>query len=179
MSTPPAPAGDVGPGPGDTGAVTGPDHVGTTGSQEADASWLSRVYRHSLTRFLAFSGFGLTFDLTVLALLDFLTPLPRLASVSIAFALTYALNFLLNRHFAFHAGHGAVSGQLGRFLPQVAADYVLVVFGVQLLLLTGMPLLVARVLSAFTNAVLNYCAYRWWTFRDGLDGSRGHREPLP
>jgi putative flippase GtrA len=146
---------------------------GSTDSQEGSGpSWLSRVYRHSLTRFLAFSAFGLTFDLTVLALLDFYTPLPRLASVAIAFALTYALNFALNRWFAFDAAHGHAGAQLARFLPQVGADFVLVLFGVQLLLLTGMPLLVARVLSAFTNAVLNYCAYRWWTFRDALPGHR-------
>jgi putative flippase GtrA len=144
--------------------------VTTTGSQEACASWLSRVYEHSLTRFLAFSAFGLTFDLTVLALLDLLTPLPRLASVAIAFVLTYALNFVLNRWFAFHAEHGRVERQLTRFLPQVGADFLLVLFGVQLLLLTGMPLLVARLLSASTNAVLNYCAYRWWTFRDARPG---------
>ncbi|MFC5381281.1 GtrA family protein [Aquipuribacter nitratireducens] len=142
----------------------------TTDSQEATASWLSRVQRHSLTRFLAFSAFGLAFDLTVLALLDAFTPLPRLASVAIAFVLTYALNFVLNRWYAFDAAHGHAGAQVSRFLPQVAADFLLVLFGVQLLLLTGMPLLVARVLSASTNAVLNYCAYRWWTFRDALPG---------
>lgn len=125
---------------------------------------LLAVYRHSLTRFLVLSGFGLTFDLTVLALLDAFTPLPRLASVTVAFALTYALNFVLNRYFAFAAGHGPVAGQLRRFLPQVTADLLLVLFAVELLTLLGLPLLVARTLSAATNAVLNYCAYRWWTF---------------
>ncbi|MFC3689119.1 GtrA family protein [Aquipuribacter hungaricus] len=134
--------------------------------QEPRGSWPARVYRHSLTRFLFFSAVGLTFDLTVLALMDALTPLPYQASVTIAFVLTYALNFCLNRWFAFDAAHGHAGGQLGRFLPQVAADYVLVVFGVTLLVELGLPLLPARVLSAATNAVLNYCAYRWWTFRD-------------
>lgn len=132
-------------------------------------SRLTRVYEHSLTRFLFFSGVGLSFDLAVLALLDALTPLPYLASVTIAFVLTYALNFCLNRWFAFDAAHGGAGGQLRRFLPQVTADYLLVVFGVTLLVELGLPLLGARVLSAFTNAVLNYCAYRWWTFR----GTRG------
>ncbi len=148
------------------------------GREPSTGSRLSRVYRHSLTRFLAFSAVGLTFDLTVLALLDAFTPLPYQASVTIAFVLTYALNFMLNRWFAFDAAHGRVAGQLGRFLPQVTADYLLVVFGVTLLVELGLPLLPARVLSAFTNAVLNYCAYRWWTFRDGGAGGgvpgRGH-----
>ena len=34
------------------------------------------MWRHSLTRFLLFSAVGLTFDLTILALLDAVTPLP-------------------------------------------------------------------------------------------------------
>lgn len=138
--------------------------------REPTGSRLSRVQQHSLTRFLAFSAVGLTFDLSVLALLNAFTPLPYQASVTIAFALTYALNFALNRWFAFDAAHGRVEGQLARFLPQVTADYLLVLFGVTVLVELGVPLLPARVLSAFTNAVLNYCAYRWWTFRDGAAG---------
>jgi putative flippase GtrA len=141
--------------------------------REPPGSRLARVYEHSLTRFLFFSAIGLSFDLAVLALLDAFTPLPYQASVTIAFVLTYALNFCLNRWFAFDAAHGHAGGQLGRFLPQVAADYVLVVFGVTLLVELGLPLLPARVLSAATNAVLNYCAYRWWTFRDGGAGGSG------
>ena len=126
---------------------------------------LGRVYRHSATRFLAFSAVGLTFDLSLLAALDRWTPLADLVSLSVAFVATYALNFTLNRWFAFGAAHGDATGQLARFLPQVAADYVLVLVGVSALQALGLPLLVARVLSAATNAVLNYTAYRWWTFR--------------
>lgn len=125
----------------------------------------ARVYRHSLTRFLAFSTFGLSFDLTVLWLLRELTTLPLLVAVTIAFVLTYVLNFFLNRHFAFDASHGQVGGQLGRFLPQVTADYLLVLFGVAALVSLGVPELVARTISSATNAILNYTAYRWWTFR--------------
>lgn len=149
----------------------------TTAGQDTSEPLLRRVYRHSLTRFLAFSGFGLTFDLTVLFLLDTFTPLPYLASVTIAFVLTYAVNFTLNRYFAFAAGHGKVEGQLARFLPQVAADYLLVIGAVSLLQFLGVPLIPARIISAATNAVLNYCAYRWWTFRDGGAGADGRARP--
>lgn len=156
-----------------------------TAGREPEGSWpsrLARVQQHSLTRFLFFSAIGLSFDLTVLALLDAFTPLAYQVSVTIAFVLTYALNFVLNRWFAFDAAHGHVGGQLGRFLPQVSADYLLVVFGVTLLVELGLPLLPARVLSAFTNAVLNYCAYRWWTFKDGgarRDGRATHEVASP
>jgi len=135
--------------------------------RERPGSRLTRVYRHSLTRFLFFSGIGLSFDLTVLLLLQRYTPLPLWVAVTVAFVLTYALNFMLNRWFAFDAAHGHAGAQLRRFLPQVLADYLLVVFAVSLLVWLGLPVIVARTLSATTNAVLNYCAYRWWTFRDG------------
>ena len=145
----------------------------TAQREEAREGLLGRVQRHSATRFLFFSGVGLTFDLSVLWMLRAWTELPLWVAVTVAFVLTYALNFVLNRYFAFAAGHGDVSGQLRRFLPQVLADYLLVVFAVSLLVAVGLPDLVARTLSAATNAVLNYCAYRWWTFRDGAAGARG------
>ena len=134
--------------------------------RELPGSRLTRVYHHSLTRFLFFSGIGLSFDLAVLWLLRTSTELPLWVAVTIAFVLTYALNFVLNRYFSFQAGHGDVGGQLGRFVPQVLADYLLVVFAVSALVWLGLPDLLARTLSSATNAVLNYCAYRWWTFRD-------------
>ena len=142
--------------------------------REPPGSRLTRVWRHSLTRFLLFSAVGLSFDLTVLFLLLQYTAMPLWVAVTVAFALTYALNFMLNRWFAFDAAHGHAGGQLRRFLPQVLADYLLVVFAVSLLVWLGLPDLLARTLSAATNAVLNYCAYRWWTFRDSAA-----RDPQP
>jgi putative flippase GtrA len=125
--------------------------------------WL-RFYRSSITRFAAFGALGLAIDVTILMILRVWTPLPLQAAVIIAFALTYLINFFLNRKFAFHAGHG-VSRQLTKFIPQVIADYALTALGVGFLTGLGMPTFFARVLSASTNAVLNYVAYRYWTFR--------------
>lgn len=142
-------------------ADAGPDAV------EEPSTWqhrLLRVYRSSITRFAAFGALGLAIDLTILMLLRVFTPLPLQAAVIIAFALTYLINFFLNRRYAFHAGHG-VSRQLTRFIPQVTADYLLTALGVGFLTSLGMPTFTARILSASTNAVLNYVAYRYWTFR--------------
>ena len=123
-----------------------------------------RVYRSSIARFAVFGALGLAIDVTILMLLRVFTPLPLQAAVIIAFGLTYLINFFLNRKFSFHAGHG-VSGQLTKFIPQVTADYALTALGVGFLTGLGMPTFFARVLSASTNAVLNYVAYRYWTFR--------------
>ncbi|MEV4537561.1 GtrA family protein [Asanoa sp. NPDC049518] len=123
------------------------------------------AYRHSVTRFLALAGVGFAFDLTLLAVLDAVTPLPAPATVSIAFWVTYALNFALNRTFAFHASGEGVRGQLARFAPQVLGDYVLTVAGVTALGALGVGLVPARIIAAGTNLVFNYVLYRWWTFR--------------
>ncbi|WP_203702638.1 GtrA family protein [Asanoa iriomotensis] len=121
--------------------------------------------KHSLTRFLALAALGFGFDLALLAVLDAVTPLPAAATVSIAFWVTYALNFALNRTFAFHAnGHG-VRGQLARFAPQVLGDYLLTLVGVTALGALGVGLVPARIIAGGTNLVFNYVLYRWWTFR--------------
>jgi putative flippase GtrA len=131
-----------------------------------------RVYRHSLTRFAAFGALGLAVDLTLLALLHRVTPWPVAVCVTLAFAVTYAMNFALNRRFAF-ASHGEVSTEAARFLPQVGLDYLLTVAAVETMTSLGLGLLAARFLAGGTNATFNYCAYRWWTFR------RERREPSP
>ncbi|GIF47973.1 putative flippase GtrA [Asanoa ferruginea] len=125
----------------------------------------SKIYRHSLTRFLALAALGFAFDLSLLAVLHAVTPLPTAATVSIAFWVTYALNFALNRKFAFHAERQSVRGQLVRFAPQVVGDYLLTLIGVTLFGALGMGLVVARVASGGTNLIFNYVLYRWWTFR--------------
>jgi putative flippase GtrA len=121
--------------------------------------------RHSLTRFLALAALGFAFDLTLLAILHAATPLPTAATVSIAFWVTYTLNFALNRNFAFHADRQSVRGQLGRFAPQVLGDYLLTLIGVTLFGWLGMGLVLARIASGGTNLAFNYVLYRWWTFR--------------
>jgi putative flippase GtrA len=126
---------------------------------------LKKFARHSLTRFLALAALGFGVDLTLLAILHRFTPLPPAAVVSIAFWLTYALNFVLNRRFSFHAERGPVGRQLLRFLPQVLIDFVLTLSGVLAFQALGLALPVARILAAGTTLVLNYALYRWWTFR--------------
>jgi putative flippase GtrA len=131
------------------------------GAMKAD---VKRILRHSLTRFLGFSTVGFAFDLALVAALTRFTPLSAFATVSIAFWVTYALNFVLNRYFAFAAHHRPVGPQLKRFVVQVLGDYVLTVAGVLALQRLGLPIVPARVAAAGTNLVFNYLLYRFWTF---------------
>lgn len=127
------------------------------------ARWWRRVSRHSFTRFCVVGLLGLGIDVTLLWLLLRFVLTDRAVAVTIAFAVTYGVNFTLNRFFSFDA-HSPVSGQLARFLPQVAADYLLTLAAVEALAGLGLTIVVARILAGGTNAVLNYLAYRFWTF---------------
>lgn len=129
---------------------------------------LKRILGHSFTRFTGLAAIGFAFDLTLLALLNRFTPLPTAATVSIAFWVTYALNFTLNRYFAFEAhGHDhPVGPQVLRFVVQVLGDYVLTLGGVIALQRLGLNIVLARVGAGGTNLVWNYLLYRFWTFKD-------------
>jgi putative flippase GtrA len=106
-------------------------------------------------------------------LLHRFTPLPNAVSVTLAFWVTYALNFALNRHIAFRAHGHAAGPQVARFLPQVLGDYVLTLTAVLALQAIGLNLTVARIAAGGTNLAFNYVLYRWWTFR------RRSRTPVP
>ncbi|BCB79652.1 hypothetical protein GCM10022251_41110 [Phytohabitans flavus] len=108
---------------------------------------------------------GFAFDLGLLTLLHHFTSLPNAASVTIAFWVTYALNFALNRHIAFRAHERSVGPQLARFVPQVLGDYVLTLTAVLALQAIGLNLTVARIVAGGTNLIFNYVLYRWWTFQ--------------
>jgi putative flippase GtrA len=149
-----------------TSAGSAEDAAGVGAEAGPRAPLLLRAWRHSALRFLFFSGVGYSFDVTVLLLLESAGWFPLLANVTIAFVLTYALNFTLNRWFAFDAAHRDLGRQLGRYIPQVSVDYLLTLGGVWLFAtVLGMPVFWARLLAATTNLVFNYTVYRFWTFR--------------
>jgi putative flippase GtrA len=120
--------------------------------------------RRSFVRFALFGVLGLAFDASLLWLLVTFTPCAQALAVTLAFAVTYLLNFFLNRRFSF-AAEGAVGAQLARFVPQVGLDYLLTLTVVETLTGCAVTLLLARVLAGGTNAAVNYTMYRWWTFR--------------
>jgi putative flippase GtrA len=126
--------------------------------------WASVLRHHPLPRYLVFAGLGFLVDLSLLALLHHYTSLPSAATVTIAFWLTYTLNFALNRRLAFHAGDRSLKRQLVRFLPQVVGDFVLTLTAVVALQEAGLGLTLARVVAGGTNLIFNYILYRWWTF---------------
>jgi len=133
-------------------------------SLEPAPAFSARILRHSFTRFAVLGVLGLGMDVALLAALLTFTAATKPVAVTLAFLVTYAVNFFLNRRFSFEV-HGGVDGQLIRFLPQIALDYVLMLTAFEGMTSMGIGVLYARVLAGGTNASLNYAAYRFWTFR--------------
>ncbi|MPZ65499.1 MAG: GtrA family protein [Pseudonocardiaceae bacterium] len=141
------------------------------------AGWVDRLpprMRRVVTpEMVGFALLGLlTFavDLVLLAVLERWTPLPLPISVTLAYAVAFGLNYLLNRTLNFRS-HAPVGPQLARFTLVIGCD-----FGITLGVTTGLSGLgvdfrIARVVAGACVAVFTYSACRWWVFRDTLPPS--------
>ncbi|MQA14259.1 MAG: GtrA family protein [Pseudonocardiaceae bacterium] len=138
------------------------------------AGWVDRlppVVRGVVTPdMVGFAVLGLlTFavDLVLLAVLERVTVLPLPASVTLAYAVAFGLNYLLNRTLNFRS-HAPVGPQLARFVVVIACDFGITLGVTTGLTTVGVDFRIARVAAAACVAVFTYSAYRWWVFRDTL-----------
>lgn len=121
--------------------------------------------RHSATRFLAVGVLSYAFDLGVLAALHGGLGVPLALATTLAFLSTLALNFGLNKVFAFRST--ALAGPaFVRYLVLVAVNYATTLIMVTGLAWLGLSYLLAKTLAVIVNAVLNYFAYRYWVFHN-------------
>jgi putative flippase GtrA len=134
---------------------------------------LNRLIPPNLLGFALINGFTFTCDLTLLtALHDVRTP--AWLAVTVSYLCAFALSFVLNRALNFRS-HGAVGGQLERYVLVVAVNYAAFILGVS----TGLPKLgveyhLARMAGGAGEAVFMYCALRWFVFRTArVSGSAG------
>jgi putative flippase GtrA len=121
--------------------------------------------RHSATRFLAVGIVSYGFDLGVLAALHSGLGMPLALATTLAFLSTLALNFGLNKAFAFRSR--ALAGPaFVRYLILVAVNYATTLIMVTGLAWLGLSYVVAKTLAVVVNAVMNYFAYRHWVFQE-------------
>lgn len=145
------------------------------------AGWVDRLppplRRMVPPELLGFALLGMvTFavDLVLLAVLERATTLPLPVSVTLAYAVAFGLNYLLNRTLNFRS-HAPVGSQAVRFALVVCCD-----FGITLGVTTGLSAVgvdfrVARVVAGGIVAAFTFSACRWWVFRDTLpDSGREH-----
>lgn len=119
-----------------------------------------------LAGFCLINGVTFAVDVALLSLLHGVLHWPLPASVTLAYAVAFALSYVLNRQFNFHS-HGDVGGQLRLYVPVVMANYLLFLLGLtELLAAAGLDYRLARLLAGGGEGVFMYAALRWMVFRD-------------
>lgn len=124
-----------------------------------------RIPRHA-PAFLLINALTFALDLAILSGLHTGLRWPLPLSITIGYGTALAVSFVVNRRLNFRS-HGAVRGQLGRYLPVVAVNYVALVLGLgDGLAYAGLDYHLARVAAGAAELVFMYSAMRWLIFRD-------------
>jgi putative flippase GtrA len=118
----------------------------------------------SLPRYLVVGVLSVAIDAGTLAVLHGVLRVWLPLATTLGYALAFAVNFGLNRSWAF-GSTAAVGGQATRFLALSAANYLITLAIVTGLAAAGVYYLVAKVISVTVIAAVNYVTYRMWIFR--------------
>jgi putative flippase GtrA len=118
-----------------------------------------------LVKFCVVGGSGYVLNLAVFTAAVWALGLHHLLAATLAFVVAVANNFWWNRHWTFGAGEGRASFQaprffavsVGAFLVQAAMLDVLVV-------LAGVPELLAQAVSVVAATPLNFVGNKMWSF---------------
>lgn len=130
---------------------------------------ITSLARHSAVRFVVVGGVSFGLDATTLYLLHGVLKLWLPSATVLAYTVAFAVNFGLNRVWAFGAD-GRVGRQLHRYLRLTLINLLLTAVGVPGLTWLGLQYLVSKVVVGGTLAVMNYVGLRLWVF---------HRAPAP
>lgn len=126
---------------------------------------LNRVVAPTFLGFCLINSFTFGLDLVLLTVLHggLDTPLP--AAVTVAYAMAFALSYLLNRIFNFQS-HAPVGPQFAIYVVVVVVNYLAFILGVSnLLAALGLDYRIARLAAGACEAVYMYSMLRWVVFR--------------
>lgn len=122
------------------------------------------VARHSMTKFAIVGLLGFGTDIGLLYLLHGVLGMWLWLATTIAYIAAFALSFVLSREWVFPDA-GNMRTQVIRYVVLVVGILVMTVIGVQALVWSAVPYLIAKLLTSCVVAVVNYGASRWWVFR--------------
>ena len=129
------------------------------------ATLVSALYRHSAVRYLIAGGLSFLVDFGLLWLMKEALGWPLWIATAVAFLVSFAFNYLIQRIFSFEATnpHGAA---LLKYTLLVAFNTVATVVVVDLISQTPAGWAVGKVVATALTTVWNYFVYRYWIFRD-------------
>ncbi|MFI0351615.1 GtrA family protein [Actinomadura sp. 9N407] len=143
-----------------------------------------RMLEHSLLRYLVIGGLSFVVDFGTLYAVHGVLRVWLPAATVTAYLMALAVNFGLNRLWAFGgAAATAVGRQLARYLFLVAVNIAVTALVVPGLAALGVQYLAAKVIATAGLVVVNYVAYRTWVFgrsaaaapETGVSGARRRR----
>jgi putative flippase GtrA len=127
---------------------------------------LARVVSPRLLGFAVLSSVTFGIDLVLLTALRSGARLPLPAGISLAYAASSGLGYVLNRVLNFRS-HAAVGPQVARYAAVIAVNYLAIILGVtDGLAALGADYRLARLVAAGGESVYMYLAMRWVIFRD-------------
>lgn len=130
-----------------------------------DIARLARDERvRSLARYLIVGLVSYGIDIGLLTLAWYVLRLPLWLATSIGFWGSFAVNFVLSRHWTFDAANHPVGAQLVRYGVLVAVNYVVTVLAVMALHQAGLPVVAARTITLAVLTASTFIIYRTWVF---------------
>lgn len=131
----------------------------------SNAGARTKPTRRSAFRYLFAGGLAFLVDLGLLALFHQIFGWPTWLAAGVAFVLTFAFTYSLQRYFTFgsKAPHGRA---LLKYTALVVFNTVATAAIVALIDLTPAGWAVGKVVATATTTVWNYFAYRYWVFAD-------------
>ena len=137
---------------------------------------LARVVSPRLLGFAVLSSVTFGLDLVLLTALRSGARLPLPVSISLAYAASSGLGYVLNRVLNFRS-HAAVGPQVARYAAVIAVNYLAIILGVtDGLAALGADYRLARLVAACCESVYMYLAMRWVIFRDPAPAAEPSRD---
>jgi putative flippase GtrA len=114
--------------------------------------------------FVLVGALSVALDVGLLAVLHGALKAPLLAAASIAFWLSLAANFGLNRSVVFAGSNRGLGHDAARYLVLAGVNYLVTLAVVGGLVAAGMPYLLAKLSAVALIAASNFVSYRHWVF---------------
>lgn len=134
--------------------------------------FLERMWALSALRYVVVGGAAFAFDVGLLFLLHDIVRLPLPLSTAIAFLVSFAVTYVLQRVFTFRSRTGVTSSAVKYTLLVIANTFAVTAI-VTAASAIGLPWLSAKVVAVIAMTIWNYFAYRYWVFAPGSSSSSG------
>lgn len=130
----------------------------------ARPGFFARLWASNPVRYVVVGGAAFIIDISLLALFYEVLHIPLAVSTPMAFLLSFAITFLLQRTIAF-GSQGKLASSAVRYTILVAANTVATTAIVTSAAALGLPWELGKVIAVGSTTVWNYFAYRHWIFR--------------